>query len=80
MGKPEKLIVIRTPDPLNEVRARLLDLINESEEYAGEISVVVLDPETGKAQNLSRVYDVAPVAINVLREYYGERHIWVITP
>lgn len=80
MGKPEKLIVIRTPDPLNEVRARLLDLIDESEEYAGEISVVVLDPDTGKPQSLSRVYDVAPVAINVLREYYGELHVWVITP
>lgn len=71
----EVKIWIRTEDPVEEVQQYILSLFEESEEYAGNIRVVVFDPNNKKSVNISHIYDVSEMAVNVLKEHYGDLNI-----
>lgn len=71
----EAKIWIRTEDPAEEVQQYILSLFEESEEYAGNIRVVVFDPNSKKSVNISHIYDVSEMAVNVLKERYGDPNI-----
>lgn len=71
----EAKIWIRTEDPVEEVQQYILSLFEESEEYAGNIRIVVFDPDNKKSVNISHIYDVSEMAVNVLKEHYGDLNI-----
>lgn len=73
----EAKIRIRTEDPVAEVQQYILSLFKESEEYAGNIRVVVYNPNSKKSDNISHIYDVSQMAVNVLKEHYGDLNIKV---
>ena len=73
----EAKIWIRTEDPVAEVQQYILSLFKESEEYAGNIRVVVYNPNSKKSDNISHIYDVSQMAVNVLKEHYGDLNIKV---
>lgn len=73
----EAKIWIRTEDPVEEVQQYILSLFEEDEEYAGNIRVVVYDPNSKKSGNISHIYDVSQMAVNVLKEHYGDLNIKV---
>lgn len=73
----EAKIWIRTGDPAEEVQQYILSLFEESEEYAGNIRVVVFDPNNKKSGSISHIYDVSEMAVNVLKEHYGDLNIKV---
>lgn len=73
----EAKIWIRTEDPVEEVQQYIFSLFEESEEYAGNIRVVVFDPNNKKSDNISHIYDVSQMAVNVLKEHYGDLNIKV---
>ena len=71
----EAKIWIRTEDPVEEVQQYIFSLFEESEEYAGNIRVVVFDPNNKKSGSISHIYDVSEMAVNVLKEHYGDLNI-----
>nr|DAF78213.1 MAG TPA: hypothetical protein [Caudoviricetes sp.] len=73
----EAKIWIRTEDPVAEVQQYILSLFKESEEYAGNIRVVVYNPNSKKSDNINHIYDVSQMAVNVLKEHYGDLNIKV---
>lgn len=73
----EVKIWIRTEDPVEEVQQYILSLFEEDEEYAGNIRVVVYNPNSKKSDNISHIYDVSQMAVNVLKEHYGDLNIKV---
>lgn len=73
----EVKIWIRTEDPVEEVQQYILSLFEKSEEYAGNIRVVVFDPDNKKLVNISHIYDVSEMTVNVLKEHYGDLNIKV---
>ena len=70
-------IWIRTENPVEEVQQYILSLFEEDEEYAGNIRVVVYNPNSKKSDNISHIYDVSQMAVNVLKEHYGDLNIKV---
>lgn len=73
----EAKIWIRTENPVEEVQQYILSLFEEDEEYAGNIRVVVYNPNSKKSDNISHIYDVSQMAVNVLKEHYGDLNIKV---
>lgn len=71
----EAKIWIRTENPVEEVQQYILSLFEEDEEYAGNIRVVVYNPNSKKSDNISHIYDVSEMAVNVLKEHYGDLNI-----
>lgn len=75
----KQTLIIKTEDSIKEVQRYILALFEESEEYAGDIVVVVMDPQNESlVKILSHVYDVSEVTINVLKEHYGDYKISLI--
>ena len=73
----EAKIWIRTENPVEEVQQYILSLFEEDEEYAGNIRVVVYDPNSKKPNYASHIYDISETAVNVLKEHYGDLNIKV---
>lgn len=73
----EAKIWIRTENTVEEVQQYILSLFEEDEEYAGNIRVVVYNPNSKKSDNISHIYDVSQMAVNVLKEHYGDLNIKV---
>lgn len=73
----EAKIWIRTENPVEEVQQYILSLFEEDEEYAGNIRGVVYNPNSKKSDNISHIYDVSQMAVNVLKEHYGDLNIKV---
>ena len=71
----EAKIWIRTEDPVEEVQQYILSLVKESKEYAGNIRVVVFNPNSKERSHISHIYDVSETAINILKEHYGDLNI-----
>lgn len=67
----EAKIWIRTEDLVEEVQQYILSLFEEDEEYAGNIRVVIFDPNSKKSNYASH----SETAVNVLKEHYGDLNI-----
>ena len=75
----EQQIWIKTMDSAAEVGNLILALFEEDEDYSGEMRVLVGKPESGGYEKLSRIYDLSSMAVNVMKEHYGDRNVEVIT-
>lgn len=71
----EAKIWIRTEDLVEEVQQYILSLFEEDEEYAGNIRVVIFDPNSKKPNYASHIYDISETAVNVLKEHYSDLNI-----
>ena len=75
----EQQIWIKTMDSAAEVGNLILALFEEDEDYSGEMRVLVGKPESGGYEKLSHIYDLSSMAVNVMKEHYGDRNVEVIT-
>ena len=71
----EMKVWIRTKDSIEEVQRYILSLVKESKEYAGNIRVVVFNPNSKERSHISHIYDVSETAINISKEHYGDLNI-----
>ena len=69
---------IYTTDSTQEVQDYILSLQKEADEYCGNASVIVYEPVAKTYKKLSHIYDLSRIAVNVLREYYGENKVRVV--
>ena len=60
-------------------RRHFFTLFEEDEDYSGEMRVLVGKPESGGYEKLSHIYDLSSMAVNVMKEHYGDRNVEVIT-
>lgn len=74
----EMKVWIRTKDSTEEVQQYILSLVKESKEYAGNIRVVIFNPNSEEWSHISHIYDVSETAINVLKEHYGDLNIKLV--
>ncbi len=72
-----KGVVIRDnlPSALEELQKELLRLFEEGGEMSGEIPVAIYNSRSKERVRLSRIYDISEIAINVLKEKYGDRNV-----
>lgn len=69
---------IYTRDSIQEVQDYILSLQKEADEYCGNAKVFVYEPVAKTYKKLSHIYNLSRIAVNVLREYYGENKIRVV--
>lgn len=72
-----KGVVIRDnlPSALKELQKELLRLFEEDGEMSGEIPVELYNSRSKERVKLSHVYDISEIAINVLKEKYGDCNV-----
>lgn len=61
-----------------QVKNDLLEFIREEPVLAGNIPVNVFAAKTRGLATLSHIYDVSEVAINVLKEKYGDENVKMV--
>lgn len=72
-----KRIWIRMEDETNPeiIMQDILNLIQEDEEMAGEIPVMLFGVKSCMVKRLSSIYDLAECSVNVLKEKYGDYNV-----
>ena len=75
MKVKEIWIRVKESSQVEEAKSVILELIQEDETLAGEISVVVYAMKERAIGRLSHIYDLSECAVNVLKERFGDDNV-----
>lgn len=61
-----------------KIEKDILSFIKEDSSLAGDIPVKIYSSKVNGAYDLSRIYDMSEIAVNVLKEKYGDENVKMV--